>query len=61
MVIYSQVMCERFAMTAMGSDFEGIKHPNVCVQKCDQVFAKNKRGDADDTSAILTNNTEPRE
>ncbi|GAB5353827.1 hypothetical protein AAMO2058_000067400 [Amorphochlora amoebiformis] len=34
-----KVMCQRFAMEAMGPEFKGITHPNECVKKCDQVFA----------------------
>jgi len=32
-----RVMCQRFGMKAMGSDFKGLQ-PGACMEKCDQVY-----------------------
>lgn len=33
-----KVMCQRFGMSSMGEEFKGIRHPNDCVRKCDEVY-----------------------
>jgi len=33
-----KVICQRFGFKTLGSEFDGIKHPTDCVNKCNEVY-----------------------